>query len=114
MRRRLLIQQRVVTKDTHGQQQTNWIDLLTGVPADIQPLSGRELEAAQAINAEVTHQIDIRFHPLLADPVKVAGMRAIYQPSADVKRYFNVHTSMNVDERNKKITLMASEGLNKQ
>lgn len=112
LRRRILIQIRQVTQDTYGQQVTNWIDLLTSVPADIQALSGRELIAAQAVNSEVTHQIVIRYHPLMADPIKVAAMRAIYV-NEGVTRYFNLQSSMNVDERNREIDLMAVEGLNK-
>lgn len=113
LRRKILLQLRTVTQDTFGQQQIAWTDVLTNVPADIQSLSGRELEAARAINAEVTHEIVIRWHPLLADPIKVAAMRVIYVAN-DVTRYFNVLASMNVDERNRQITLMAAEGLNKQ
>lgn len=112
LRRRILIQIRQVTQDTFGQQVTNWIDLLTNVPADIQALSGRELIAAQAVNSEVTHQIVIRYHPLMADPVKVAAMRAIYI-NEGVTRYFNIQSGINVDERNREIDLMAVEGLNK-
>ena len=109
---RVLFQQRVITQDTFGQQLTTWIDVLAAVPADIQPMSGRELVAAQAVNAEVTHQVVVRFHPLLADPIKVASMRVIYV-AFGVTRYFNVLSSMNVDERNRQITLSATEGINK-
>lgn len=111
LRRRILIQIQATTQDTFGQQQTAWSDWLTNVPADIQALSGRELISAQALNAEVTHLIVIRYHPLLADPVKVAAMRAIYV-NAGVTRYFNVKSAINVDERNREINLMAAEGLN--
>lgn len=112
LRRKVLIQIRTVTQDTFGQQSVNWSDYMTNVPADIQPLSGRELVAAQAVNAEVTHTVVVRYSPLLADPLKVAAMRIIYS-NADVTRYFNVLASMNVDERNKQIDLMTVEGLNK-
>lgn len=113
LRRRVLIQKRVVTQDTFKQQVTNWLDFLTSVPADIQSLSGRELLAAQAVNAEVTHQIVLRFHPLLVDPVQNAALRVVYMPAAGVYRYFNVSSSINVDELNVEINLLAVEGLNK-
>lgn len=114
LNRRLIIQKRIVTQDTFGQQVTNWIDLLTGVPADIQPLTGRELVAAQAINAEVTHAIVVRYHPLLADPIANAAMRAIYQAKDGVTRYFNLTSSTNQNEGNREIHFTATEGLNKQ
>ena len=113
LRRRVLLQKRIVTQDTFGQQVTNWIDFLSGVPSDIQPLSGRELIAAQAVNAEVTHQIVVRYHPLLVDPIQNAALRIVYAPAAGVLRYFNVQSATNVDERNKQITFLAIEGLNK-
>jgi SPP1 family predicted phage head-tail adaptor len=111
--RRVLIQKRVVTQDSFKQQVTNWIDFLTNVPADIQALSGRELIAAQAVNAEVTHLIVLRFHPLLVDPVQNAALRVVYQPAAGVYRYLNVSSSINVDERNVEINFLAAEGPNK-
>lgn len=112
LRRRIQFQQRVVTLDSFGQQIANWIDVLTNVPANIEPLSGRELIAAQAVNAEVSHRITVRYHPALANPVTTASMRVIYQAAAGVTRYFNLASAMNVDERNRAIELMANEGLN--
>ena len=111
LRRRVTIQTRDTTQDAYGQQVTTWTDYLTGVPADIQALSGRELLAAQAMVAEVSHQITVRYTSLLADPIKVAAMRVVYV-NASVTRYFNISAAMNVDERNKQIDLLCSEGLN--
>lgn len=111
LRRRVLIQVRSATRDSFGQQTTNWTDYLSDVPAQIQPLSGHELVTAKAVNAEVTHQITLRYHPGLADPVRVAAMRLIYV-NAGVTRYFNVLSSAVLDERNRQIDLMAVEGQN--
>jgi SPP1 family predicted phage head-tail adaptor len=110
LRRRISIQTRDVTQDAIGQQAVTWTDYLTGVPADIQALSGRELFVAQSAESLVTHTIVVRFTSLLADPVKVAGMRAVYV-NAGVTRYFNLTAAINVDERNRQIELLASEGL---
>lgn len=112
LRRRVLIQQRVATKDAFGQQRLDWIDVLSNVPAAITPLSGRELISAQAVNAAVTHEIAIRWHRLLVDPVKVASMRVVFITD-EVTRYFNVNAAMDVEERRKQITLNATEGMNK-
>lgn len=106
LRRRITIQQRSVTKDTFGGQSTSWSDLAT-VWAEITPLSARELLTAQAVNAEVTHSITVRYQAMFANPKTVAGYRAFY-----AGRYFNIHGSMNQDERNRVIVLSASEGLN--
>ena len=104
--RRLRIQARASTQDSFGGQQLTWTDLIT-VWVDIQPLSGRELESAQRMASEISHQIIVRYQPLFADTKTVAGYRALYKG-----RIFNIHASMNEDEKNAVITLLASEGLN--
>lgn len=104
--RRLRIQSRSTAQDTFGQAQLIWADVAT-VWADIQPLTGRELESAQRMASEVSHQITVRFAPIFADTRVVAGYRAVYKG-----RVFNIHACMNEDERNTVVTLLASEGLN--
>ena len=111
LRRRVSIQARNSTQDAYGQQVVVWTDYMTSVPANIQALGGREIIAAQAINVDVTHQITVRYSSLLADPVAVAAMRVVYV-NASITRYFNISAAMNVDERNKTVELLASEGLN--
>ena len=106
LRRRVSIQVRSFAKNSTGQQVISWSALLTGVPADIQSLTGREMIAAQATNTEVTHLICVRYHALLSDPVAVAAMRVIYGA-----RIFEISGAINVDERNREIQLMAAEGL---
>jgi SPP1 family predicted phage head-tail adaptor len=110
LRRRIDIQSRASTKDTFGQQVTTWSTLLAAVPAQIEALQGRELVAAQAMNSEITHQITVRYHPLLADHRKVAGMRAIYV-NAGVIRIMELLAGINVDERNRAIQIPCREGL---
>lgn len=111
LRRRVSIQLRSTGIDSYGQQQTTWADLLANVPCDIQSLSGRELLAAQAVNAEISHTVMVRYHASLADPVAVAAMRIVYV-NASVTRLFNIASAINVDERNRTIELWAAEGLN--
>jgi SPP1 family predicted phage head-tail adaptor len=111
LRQIVTIQARSTSKDSFGQQLPSWSTYLSGVPAEIQALSGRELIAAQAVQAEVTHQITLRYHPMLADPLAVAAMRIVYINGA-VTRYFNISAVMNIDERNRQLELMAAEGLN--
>lgn len=110
LRKVITLQARSTMQDALGQQLQTWADVAT-VRADIQPLSGRELLAAQAIRTEVSHRISLRYSSLLADPLKVAAMRVVYVNSG-VTRYFNVAAAMNLDERNKQVDMMAYEGLN--
>lgn len=110
LRRRISIQTRSTAQDALGQQSVTWADYMTSVPADIQALSGRELFLAQSAASEVTHKIIVRYSSLLADPLKVAGMRAVYVNDG-VTRYFSITACTNVDERNTQIEMLAAEGL---
>lgn len=103
--RRLRIQSRSSTQDSFGGPNLTWVDVAT-VWAEIRPITGRELENARQIASEVSHQILVRYQPTLADPKVVAGYRALYNG-----RVFNIHASMNEDERNAVLTLLASEGM---
>lgn len=102
LRRRVTIQQRVTTQDTFGGQSQTWADFAAHVPAAIEPLSGRELMTAQSTQSEVSHRITIRYLPGVT-----AAMRIVYQG-----RYFNISAVMNIEERNREMQILASEGLN--
>lgn len=106
MRHRVTFQARSVSKDTFGAQSEQWRDVAT-VWADVAPLSGRELFAAQAVNVEISHSVTIRYQQQFAGPKAVAAMRIMYGD-----RLFNIHASMDVDERHRELKLTCSEGLN--
>jgi len=59
--------------------------------------------AAQAVQAETSHLITIRYRPGI-----VAAMRAVYNG-----RIFNLSAPMNTDERNIEMVIPAVEGLNR-
>lgn len=107
LRHRVTFQRRSKEEDGFGEQATGWIDVVAGVSAAIVPLNGRELIAAQAIMSETTHQVTIRYHPALAVSRVVAALRMVFNG-----RYFNIQSSLNEDERNRMIVMMASEGMN--
>lgn len=111
LRHRVTFQTRDTGQDSGGQQVQTWSNLLASVPADVQPLSGREMLAAQAVNSELTHTVTVRFHALLTDPVKVAAMRATYSDGTTTHT-LNLSSAVNVDGRNRQIDIGASEGLN--
>lgn len=102
LRRRISIQRKDTARDSYGQPNLVWV-LVAEVWADIQPLSGRELEIAQAMNAEITHQVTVRYREGIT-----AAMRIVYQG-----RFFNITSPpLDVDMRHKEMQLMCSEGLN--
>ena len=99
-------QRRSSAQDSFGQQAMVWVNAFTA-NAEVKPLSGRELEAAQQVTAEVSHKVTVRYRPELENPAVAAAMRIVFRG-----RYFNIQTSLNEDERNVFITLLTVEGLN--
>lgn len=106
MNQRITLQQRASTQDSFGAQDNTWTDVAT-LWAGINPMTGKELFAAQAVNTEITHVVKTRYQALFADPKAVAAMRLNYSG-----RIFNIHASMNVGEGNREVQLLCSEGLN--
>ena len=106
LNRRITVQQQSSAQDSYGAPVRTWTDVAT-VWADIQPLSGRELESAQRMASEVSHQITVRYQAPFTDTRAVAAYRVRYKG-----RVFNLHAALNEDEANVLITLLASEGLN--
>lgn len=100
------LQQRSTATDTHGQQVTTWTNLFSG-RANIEPLTSRELLSAQAIQNELSHRITMRYRTEFANPITAAGLRIVYKG-----RYFSISGVQNIDERNRTVELLATEGLN--
>jgi SPP1 family predicted phage head-tail adaptor len=101
LRKRVTIQQRSQTQDEYGQPLLTWSDVAT-VYAAIEPMNGRELIAAEAVNSDVTHNVTMRYRAGIT-----AAMRLNYQG-----RLFNIHTILDENERHRMLTLICSEGMN--
>ena len=111
LRKRLLIQQRSsAVESTFGQQVLGWTDLMT-VWADIEAVSGAQLARSQSVYNMTTHHITVRWQSAFQNMKQVGSYRGVYT-SAGVTRYFDIGASMNDAERNRMVTLLASEGLN--
>lgn len=106
LRRRLAFQTRSTAQDASGQPANVWTTAFIAW-GDIEPMTGRELIAAAAVQSAVTHMVTVRWRPELSNPQAVAAMRILYGT-----RIFNIHAAMNEDERNRVVSLMCEEGLN--
>lgn len=101
LRHRVTLQTRTETQNDTGESAASWSDFAT-VWAAVEPLRGRELIAAQAVNSEVTGMIRMRYRAGV-EPT----MRAVYG-----SRNFNIVAIVNPEERNIELWLYTSEGLN--
>lgn len=106
LRKRLTFQVKSTGQDALGQVVNTWTTAFT-CWGEIQPLNGRELLAAQAVQSAVTHTVTVRYRSELATPKQVAAMRILYG-----SRVFDIRASMNESERNRMVTLSVEEGLN--
>ena len=101
LNRRITIQTRTAGQDSYGQQVTTWSDLLS-CWALIEPLAGRELEIAQAVNAAVDHKVTILYRSTVT-----AQHRVVYQG-----RYLNISAVLDPEMAHEVLHLMCGEGLN--
>jgi len=105
LNRRVTLQSPTITQDTMGGEVATWADVAT-VWAYINPLAGHELVNAQAVYAEVTHLMVIRWQSIFADPQAVARMRVVY-----AGRHFNIGSAIDIDMAHRWIALSVQEGL---
>lgn len=100
-KRRVTIQKRATTRDTFGQESTAWVDFIR-CWADIQPMSGNELMAAQAVQSAITHKVTIYYRPTVT-----AAMRVIY-----LGRVLGIQSIIDPDMAHVVLEMMCGEGLN--
>ena len=81
------IQQPVEVQNDYGEAIETWTNLLTGVWASIQPISGKEYWTAQQIQAEIDTRIVIRYISGLTHKMRVLNgtdeyyIRSIINPN---------------------------------
>jgi SPP1 family predicted phage head-tail adaptor len=97
LRHRLQVQSYVEVQSASGEQAKKWETVAT-VWGSVEPLNGRELFAAQQVQAEVTHTIRLRHVSL--DPAQ----RILFGT-----RIFNLSSIMNKEERRVELSIMAME-----
>lgn len=100
LRHRVDVQRRSTATDEHGQQLKVW-DSVCYVPAAVEPLTGKELDEAQASNYELTHKVTMRYYPGL--DIK---MRVMFG-----SRVFAIHSIQNIEERNRVLVMLCKEGM---
>jgi SPP1 family predicted phage head-tail adaptor len=103
LRHRVRIDRLTVTLDSDdGVQTEEWAEVAT-VPADIQPLSGRELIAADAMDAKSTARIIVRYRPDLTAADRLVHRGTVYNIDAVIP---------DADSNIRHMTLMVSSGTN--
>ena len=99
LRQRVNIQARSATVDAFGQESETWATVAT-VWASVEPLSGRELLAAQQVQGETTHRIRMRYQ---------AGVTTSTRLLFNL-RPFDVRSVINKNEAGAFLELLCTEG----
>lgn len=76
----------VVEVDSNGEATETWTDAFDGrqISASIEPLSGRELVAAQQVHSRVTTRIVVRYRPNILPEMRVVHRSVYYNIEAVV------------------------------
>lgn len=101
LRRLVTIEQRSTAKDSANQVLEQWTQVAQ-VYADIQPVTGRETQAANGMVSVVSAQIDIRYRAGVT-----AAMRVRYGA-----QIYNVAAVLDLDSRHEITRLLCSSGAN--
>ena len=103
LRHHITIERRVETQDDDGDPVVTWETFAANVPAEVMPMSAKELMAAQAMQSEQVARIKIRWMDGLD-----ASMRITY----DGKRYNIAGFVPDPRSGREWITIPVSEGMN--
>jgi SPP1 family predicted phage head-tail adaptor len=90
-RHRITLETRTTTRDSAGGILETWTTFASGIPAVIEPISGREFFSARQIESTVDTSITIRWRPGVLETMRVLHGSDIYDvtamlPDADTGR----------------------------
>jgi len=100
LRHRVTIEALTETRNSSGGEKFIWQPICT-VNAEIVPLSGKSLFAAQQNHSEVTGIIKMRYRADIN-----AKQRAVHKD-----KIYSIQAVINIGERNRELHLMTSEGV---
>lgn len=100
MRDRVRIESRTAARDATGGAIETWTEVFT-TWANVEPLTGSELQEAQKQWSEATYEIGIRYRSGLD-----STMRAFH---VDTGLYYDIRAVIDVGSRRRKIQLMCRE-----
>lgn len=100
LRHRVTFEKRKTSRDEFGQPVEGW-DVVATLWASVEPISGRELIAAQQTQAETTHRIRCRYRAGLE-----AAQRIVFE-----SRPFDIQSVINPREIGASLEILANEGL---
>jgi len=106
LKHRVTIQYKKKTKNSYGEETVSWIDDAVCWAA-IWPVRGMEYFAAQQIHSAVSHKIRMRYRTLSNETSLNSNCRIKFGD-----RYFEIQSTIDVDEGHIWLDLMCVEAIN--
>jgi len=103
LRHRISVQELSRTPDSLGQLTDTWTTVLDNISCVIEDLSGKQLEAAQAMSSEINTLIRLRYNAAITNRMRVS------YPAKN--QTFKIVAVLNVDSMNVEQHLMCSRNL---
>jgi len=100
LRHKICIEEKVTRRSSSGSEEVTWSPFLYS-GASIEPLTGREFYAARQTQAAISHKITMRYQ---------TGIRPSHRITW-AERVFNIEAILNKGERNRELTILATEVL---
>lgn len=91
-----------VSQDSYGSPTKTWTTLYRNVSASIEPLSGKDLFAAQQVNPEISTKIRMRY---------LSGITSAHRVKYGARVFEIASPPINFQERNIELQLMCVERL---
>lgn len=109
LRHRITIESAATAQGSDGFEQKTWMELAT-VWAAISTIGGREFFQAKQVNAELSHEVTVRWRPGIT-----AEQRIRFEDLANgTTRYFDILSVRNPDERRVVLYLYCRELVGKE
>ena len=108
LRHRVIIQSPTGSRDSLGERETTWTNVLTNEPAAIEPISQKQRIAASQEYGSVTHLITMRYQSALA------SMDNAWRITWGDRIFVFISNPINVDEKNRSLQVLCEEGMKEE
>jgi len=107
LRHRITLQKPAGTRDAVGERTTTWSNVVSSWPAAIEPLRVQELVGISQFQSRITHRIMLRYS------TEIESIDHSWRVLFGL-RVFVIEGVRNIDERNRELELLCSEGLREE
>ena len=95
----IIFQKRTKYQNDYGEEIDEWVDVIK-TRAAIYPMSGREFFAAEQVQSEITHKINIRYVPGISSDMRILFGERVFEMDSP---------PINFQEKNILLQLMCKE-----